>query len=222
MFLLFHGHNGKTLTASWIFSKMAETKFKSILSIVYLWLLVMVACNQITAVTGQYVIPLVLSFCHKTWCAVLLEKHTHPDTGIPASRARPYHITHRGTVQWHVTGKSGRAELFVCLCCLPDKISAMWAVGRLSQVGGHELVSVDLMDPSPDGALPPARADPLSEHSLFILVGPGGCRVKWVLLLRYFRAYISELSKRGGRILFPDICIPLLEMVNRSTAAHLP
>lgn len=46
----------------------------------------------------------------------------------------------------------------------------------MSQVGGHELVSVDLMDASSDGALSPPRADPLSKHSLLILVGPGGCQ----------------------------------------------
>lgn len=37
-------------------------------------------------------------------------------------------------------------------------------------------MSVDLMDASSDGALSPPRADPLSKHSLLILVGPGGCQ----------------------------------------------
>lgn len=59
---------------------------------------------------------------------------------------------------------------------LPDEVSAMRAVGRLSQVGGHELVPVDLMDAPPDGALSPAGADPLSKHSLLILIGSRGCR----------------------------------------------
>lgn len=63
------------------------------------------------------------------------------------------------------------------MCFIPDKISAVGAVGWLSQVGGHELVSVDLMDASPHGALTPARTDPLPEHSLLILIGSGSCQM---------------------------------------------
>lgn len=37
-------------------------------------------------------------------------------------------------------------------------------------------MAIDLMDASPDGALPPARADPLPEHSLLVVIGSRGCR----------------------------------------------
>lgn len=53
----------------------------------------------------------------------------------------------------------------------PDEVPAVGAVGGLSQVGGHELVSIDLMDASSDSTLSAARADPLSKHSLLILIG---------------------------------------------------
>lgn len=74
---------------------------------------------------------------------------------------------------------------------LPDEISAVGAVGRLSQVGGHELVPVDLMDASSDGALTPARTDPLSKHSLLILIGSGSCqknKLKFIDKKSEFRA----------------------------------
>lgn len=61
------------------------------------------------------------------------------------------------------------------MCFSPDEVSAVGAVGGLSQVRGHELVSVDLMDTSPDGALSPARTDPLTKHSLLIVVGSRRC-----------------------------------------------
>lgn len=54
----------------------------------------------------------------------------------------------------------------------PDEVPAVGAIGGLSQVGSHELVSVDLMDTAADGTLSPTRTNPLAEHSLFIVIGP--------------------------------------------------
>lgn len=64
----------------------------------------------------------------------------------------------------------------VCAAHPPDEVPTVGAVGGLSQVGGHELVSVDLMHSAADGALSPARTDPLAEDSLLIVVRPRGCR----------------------------------------------
>lgn len=61
------------------------------------------------------------------------------------------------------------------MCFLPYEVSAVGAVGRLPQVGGHELVAVDLMDASSDRPLSSARTDPLPEHSLLIVIGSRGC-----------------------------------------------
>lgn len=54
---------------------------------------------------------------------------------------------------------------------LPDEVTAMRAVGRLAQVGGHELVSVDLVDPPADRALPFPRPHALPEHAFLIFTG---------------------------------------------------
>ena len=61
--------------------------------------------------------------------------------------------------------------------CPPDEVPAVGAVGGLPQVGGHELVSVDLVDPPADGALTLPGTHPLPKHSLLILRGArGSCR----------------------------------------------
>lgn len=59
---------------------------------------------------------------------------------------------------------------------LPDEISAVGAVGGLPQVGGHELVAVDLVDPAPDSPLPLPWPHAFPEHSFFIVFG--GCRTQ--------------------------------------------
>ncbi len=51
----------------------------------------------------------------------------------------------------------------------PDEVAAVRAVGGLSQVGGHELVSVDLMHPPPDGSLPLPGTHAFTKHALLIL-----------------------------------------------------
>lgn len=56
----------------------------------------------------------------------------------------------------------------------PDEVSAVGAVGGLSQVRGHELVSVDLVDAAADGALPLPGANPLAKHPLLIVRAVGG------------------------------------------------
>lgn len=56
----------------------------------------------------------------------------------------------------------------------PDEVPAVRAVGGLSQVGGHELVSVDLVDPAADGTLALPGTHPLPKHALLIL--GGACR----------------------------------------------
>lgn len=55
----------------------------------------------------------------------------------------------------------------------PDKVPAVRAVGGLSQVRGHKLVSVDLVDAPADGALPLPGAHPLSKHPLLIVRAVG-------------------------------------------------
>lgn len=81
-------------------------------------------------------------------------------------------------------------------------------------------MSVDLMDASPDGALAPARPDPLSEHALLILVGAGRCGANG-----------AEVNRFSEQILFISlpatvqircICITLPEMFNHSAASHFP
>lgn len=69
----------------------------------------------------------------------------------------------------------------MCVCVSsqlhpPDKVPAVGAIGGLSQVGGHELVSVDLMDAPADGTLSPTRTNSLAEHSLLIVISPRGCK----------------------------------------------
>lgn len=126
----------------------------------------------------------------------------------------------------------------------------MWAVGWLSQVGGHEFVSIDLMDASSDGALSPARTNPLSKHSLFILIGSRGCWVNrhnfinknksakrklqnFCVFLSQFRRVLTitvlRMFSYNHRFYFLRrfeqiriICIMLLEMFNHSTASHPP
>lgn len=79
------------------------------------------------------------------------------------------------SVRAHVCA-CGYMHTCVCVCVLPDKVPAVGAVGGLSQVGGHELVAVDLMDAPADRPLPTARPDTLAEHPLFIVIGPRGCQ----------------------------------------------
>lgn len=50
----------------------------------------------------------------------------------------------------------------------PDEVPAVGAVGGLSQVSGHKLVSVDLVHPPTDGALTLSGTHPLPKHTLFI------------------------------------------------------
>lgn len=54
---------------------------------------------------------------------------------------------------------------------LPDEIPAVGAVGGLPKVCGHELVTVDLVDPATDSSLPLPRPHALPEHTLFIVFG---------------------------------------------------
>lgn len=59
----------------------------------------------------------------------------------------------------------------------PDEVPAVGAVGGLPQVGGHELVSVDLVDPPADGALTLPGTHPLPKHTLLIFRrARGSCR----------------------------------------------
>lgn len=61
-----------------------------------------------------------------------------------------------------------------CVSSSPDEVPAVGAVGGLSQVRGHELVSVDLVDPPADGPLALPGPHTLPKHSLLIL--GGSCR----------------------------------------------
>lgn len=92
-------------------------------------------------------------------------------------------------VEWHQ--RAAWPHVIAQMCYSPNKISAMRAVCRLSQVGGHELVPVDLMDPSSDGPLPPARADSLAEHSLFILICTWGWSKKATLFKKHSLAKLK-------------------------------
>lgn len=52
----------------------------------------------------------------------------------------------------------------------------MGTVRGLSQVGGHELVAIYLVDPAADGTLTFPGTHPLPKHTLFIL---GGACSSW-------------------------------------------
>lgn len=52
----------------------------------------------------------------------------------------------------------------------------MGTVGGLSQVRGHELVTVDLVDPAANSTLTLPGTHPLPKHTLFIL---GGACPSW-------------------------------------------
>lgn len=177
-------------------------------TVVYLWLCLTVAPDQITAVIQQHVIP--PAFFNKTWCAELLKKleadsekyspwHWYPC--FPSTPLSDHRRTHRGV---SISNMLLQYSLISCVCmfCLPDKVSAVRAVRRLSQVGGHELVSIDLMDTSSDGALSPAGTDPLSKHPFFIVIGSWSWRVKrktsvnnnhWVTYLLANQHYYSRV-----------------------------
>lgn len=52
---------------------------------------------------------------------------------------------------------------------LPDEVPAVGTVSGLSQVRGHELVAVHLVDPATDSTLTFPGTHPLPKHALFIL-----------------------------------------------------
>lgn len=58
-----------------------------------------------------------------------------------------------------------------CHVSSPDEVPAVGAVCGLSQVGGHELVAVNLVDPPTDGSLALPGTHPLPKHALLILDG---------------------------------------------------
>lgn len=107
-------------------------------------------------------------------------------------------------------------KMLLWMRVLPDEISAVGAVGGLSQVGGHELVPVDLMDSPPDGPLALSGTHPLTKHPLLIFIGWCSCCIKWhgkicwflvYLLLIIFRFYLN-ISQHLATLIY-DIWISL-------------
>ena len=148
----------------------------------------MAGSDQITGVIQQHVVPLVFSGLNYKWYATCYVRNWNPKVlTLTLVSLLPQDApigSHTQRSQWYSRGgyrkHNSRSVCVIvcvceCVCFLPDKISAMWAVGWLSQVGGHELVSIDLMDTSSDGALSSPGTDPLSEHSLLIFIGTRGC-----------------------------------------------
>lgn len=62
------------------------------------------------------------------------------------------------------------------LIILPDEVPAVGTVCGLSQVRGHELVAIYLVDSAADGTLTFPGTHPLPKHTLFIL---GGACSSW-------------------------------------------
>lgn len=61
---------------------------------------------------------------------------------------------------------------------LPDEVTTVGAVGGLSQVGGHKLVSVNLMDSSAHSPLTLTRSHALTEYSFFIFSRCSSCQTQ--------------------------------------------
>lgn len=101
----------------------------------------------------------------------------------------------------HLHCKEMSIILQMCACIIvrvcvssPDEVPAVGAVGGLSQVGGHELVSINLVDSPADGTLALPGTHPLPKHTLLIL---GGARRSCKIQKNVYN--IIHISSQGDR-----------------------